>query len=128
MAGAFIFKGVDNMINTFNFPKESEINALNRIKIKLGLNDGNKDELLTVLFDDASNLVCTYINSDVLPKKLSWMAEEIAIKRFRKIGAEGIKSKQIDVIRKDFDENILSEYIVTLDKYIKENSNKLRLF
>lgn len=116
------------MINTFNFPKESEINALNRIKIKLGLNDGNKDELLTVLFDDASNLVCTYINSDVLPKKLSWMAEEIAIKRFRKIGAEGIKSKQIDVIRKDFDENILSEYIVTLDKYIKENSNKLRLF
>lgn len=116
------------MINTFNFPKESEINALNRIKIKLGLNDGNKDELLTVLFDDASNLICTYINSDVLPKKLSWMAEEIAIKRFRKIGAEGIKSKQIDVIRKDFDENILSEYIVTLDKYIKENSNKLRLF
>lgn len=116
------------MINTFNFPKESEINALNRIKIKLGLNDGDKDELLTVLFDDASNLVCTYINSDVLPKKLSWMAEEIAIKRFRKIGAEGIKSKQIDVIRKDFDENILSEYIVTLDKYIKENSNKLRLF
>ena len=116
------------MINTFNFPKESEINALNRIKIKLGLNDGDKDELLTVLFDDASNLVCTYINSDVLPNKLSWMAEEIAIKRFRKIGAEGIKSKQIDVIRKDFDENILSEYIVTLDKYIKENSNKLRLF
>lgn len=116
------------MFNTFNFPKESEINALNRIKIKLGLNDGNKDELLTVLFDDASNLVCTYINSDVLPNKLSWMAEEIAIKRFRKIGAEGIKSKQIDVIRKDFDENILSEYIVTLDKYIKENSNKLRLF
>lgn len=116
------------MFTSFNFPKESEINALNRIKIKLGLNDGNKDELLTVLFDDASNLVCTYINSDVLPSKLSWMAEEIAIKRFRKIGAEGIKSKQIDVIRKDFDENILSEYIVTLDKYIKENSNKLRLF
>ena len=116
------------MFTSFNFPKESEINALNRIKIKLGLNDGNKDELLTVLFDDASNLVCTYINSDVLPNKLSWMAEEIAIKRFRKIGAEGIKSKQIDVIRKDFDENILSEYTVTLDKYIKENSNKLRLF
>lgn len=116
------------MFKSFNFPKESEINALNRIKIKLGLNDGNKDELLTVLFDDASNLVCTYINSDVLPNKLSWMAEEIAIKRFRKIGAEGIKSKQIDVIRKDFDENILSEYIVALDKYIKENSNKLRLF
>lgn len=116
------------MFTSFNFPKESEINALNRIKIKLGLNDGNKDELLTVLFDDASNLVCTYINSDVLPNKLSWMAEEIAIKRFRKIGAEGIKSKQIDVIRKDFDENILSEYIVALDKYIKENSNKLRLF
>ena len=116
------------MFTSFNFPKESEINALNRIKIKLGLNGGNKDELLTVLFDDASNLVCTYINSDVLPNKLSWMAEEIAIKRFRRIGAEGIKSKQIDVIQKTFDENILSEYIVALDKYIKENSNKLRLF
>lgn len=116
------------MINTFNFPKQSEINALNRIKIKLGLNDGNKDELLTVLFDDASNLVCTYINSDVLPQKLSWIAEEIAIKRFRRIGAEGITSKQIDVIKKDFDNNIISEYIVALDRYIKESSSGLRLF
>lgn len=119
------------LITSFNFPKESEINALNRIKIKLGLNDGNKDELLTVLFDDASNLVCTYINSDILPNKLSWIAEEVAIKRFRKIGAEGIKSKQIDVIQKTFDDNILSEYIVTLDKYIQDNiksNNSLRLF
>ena len=116
------------MFTSFNFAIESEIIAFNRLKIKLGLNDGFKDELLTVLFDDASNLVCTYINSDVLPNKLSWMAEEIAIKRFRRIGAEGIKSKQIDVIQKTFDENILSEYIVALDKYIKENSNKLRLF
>lgn len=116
------------MITSFNFPKQSEINALNRIKIKLGLTDGNKDELLTVLFDDASNLVCTYINSDSLPNKLSWIAEEIAIKRFRRIGAEGIKSKQIDVIKKDFDENILSEYKAALDKHIKINSEKVRIF
>lgn len=116
------------MINTFNFPKESEINALNRIKIKLGLNDGDKDELLTVLFDDASNLVCTYINSDVLPKKLSWIAEDIAIKRFRKIGAEGMTSKQIDVIKKDFDTNLLSEYTDILDSYVRKNAAKLRIF
>lgn len=116
------------MIATFNFPKESEINALNRIRIKLGLNDGSKDELLAVLFDDASNLVCTYINSDVLPNKLSWIAEDIAIKRFRKIGAEGMTSKQIDVIKKDFDTNLLSEYTDILDSYVRKNSAKLRIF
>lgn len=118
------------MINTFNFPKESEINALNRIKIKLGLNDGNKDELLAVLFEDASNLICTYINSDVLPNKLSWIAEEIAIKRYRKIGAEGIKTEQIDVISTQFDDSIIAEYQITIDQYIKNNSNpvSVRIF
>lgn len=116
------------MIATFNFPKESEINALNRIKIKLGLNDGNKDELLTVLFEDASNLVCTYINSDAIPKKLSWIAEEIAIKRFRKIGAEGIISEQIDVIRTDFDDSIINEYQVAINMYIQNNVKSMRIF
>lgn len=116
------------MITTFNFPKESEINALNRVKIKLGLNDGSKDELLTVLFDDASNLICAYINSDVLPDKLFWIAEDIAIKRYRKIGAEGMTSKQIDVIRKDFDADLLSEYASILNEYKRNHTATVRIF
>lgn len=111
------------MINTFNFSKKSEINSLNRIKVKLGLNDESTDELLSILFEDASNLICTYINSDTLPNNLLWIAEEIAIKRYRKIGAEGIKSEQIDVIKTDFDDSIIAEYQITLDQHIKNNSN-----
>lgn len=59
------------MINTFKFPKESEINAISRIKTKLSLKDDSKNELLTVLFEDASNAICTYINKETLPSKLT---------------------------------------------------------
>lgn len=116
------------MITTFNFPKEFEIEALNRIKIKLELKDGSKDELLTVLYEDASNMICNYINSNELPKNISWIAEEIAIKRYRKLGTEGMKSEQIDVIKTEFDGNLINEYIPILNKHIKNNSGYVRIF
>ena len=37
-------------------------------------------------------------------------------------------SKQIDVIKKDFDTNLLSEYTDILDSYVRKNAAKLRIF
>lgn len=116
------------MINTFNFPKQSNIDAINRIRLKIGINDSSKDELLTILFEDASNLICSYINTETVPQKFTWIAENIAIKGFRKIGSEGMKSKQIDVINKTFEDSVLDEFKDVLDEYNKSNSRKLRLF
>lgn len=116
------------MINTFNFPKQSNIDAVNRIKTKIGLKDSNKDELLTVLFEDASNLVCSYIGSETIPINFTWIAENIAIKAYRKKGSEGMKSSQIDVINKVFEEDMLDEFKSVLDEYKNSQKKKLRLF
>lgn len=116
------------MINTFNFPKQSNIDAINKIKIKIGLKDSSKDELLTVLFEDASDLVCSYLGSETVPIKFIWITENIAIKGYRKIGSEGMKSKQIDVINKVFEENMLNEFKDVLDEYKNSQKKKLRLF
>lgn len=116
------------MINTFKFPKESETNAINRIKTKLQVSDSNEDELLKILYEDASNLISTYLNSNEVPAKLTWIAEEITIKRYRKIGSEGLKSEQIDVIANTFDDNPLTEYMIFLKEYKSVNYRSFRLF
>ncbi len=117
------------MSRTFNFPKAVEINAISRIKSKLQINDSNEDELLSILFEDASNLICIYIGLADLPTILVWVAEEITIKRYRKIGSEGLKSEQIDVISNTFDDNPLSEYIHILEEYkTSQRKSTLRIF
>lgn len=90
---------------------------LERIKLKLSIKNNDDDALLSMLLDDASNLICLYINQDILPLKLNWIAEEIAIKRYRKIGSEGLKAESIDIIKNDFESNPLSEYELILEKY-----------
>lgn len=116
------------MINAFKFPRQSNVDAVSRIRTKIGLKDSNKDELLTVLFEDASNLVCSYINAETIPTKFIWIAENVAIKYFRKVGSEGLKAKQIDVINKTFEENLLDEYKIILDEYKKNQKKTVRLF
>lgn len=99
---------------------------LERIKLKLSIKNNDDDALLSMLLEDASNLICLYIGQDVLPSKLNWIVEEIAIKRFRKIGSEGLKAESIDVIKSDFESNPLSEYRLILEEYKSASKRKLR--
>jgi regulator of RNase E activity RraB len=99
---------------------------LTRIKLKLSITDNNQDALLTMLLEDASNLICLYVTQETLPAKLAWIAEEIAIKRFRKIGSEGLKAESIDVIKNDFEDAPLSEYSSILNEYKASNKKRLR--
>lgn len=99
---------------------------LERIKLKLSIKNNEDDALLSMLLEDASNLICLYIGQDTLPSKLNWIAEEVAIKRFRKIGSEGLKAESIDVIKSDFESNPLSEYRLILEEYKSASKRKLR--
>nr|DAP80540.1 MAG TPA: PORTAL PROTEIN, 15 PROTEIN, HEAD PROTEIN, VIRAL INFECTION, TAILED.2A [Caudoviricetes sp.] len=100
--------------------------SLDRIKLKLGLEDDAQDDLLSIFIDDASKLICLYISTETLPVNLNFIAEEIAIKRFRKIGSEGLTSESIDVIQSSFESDTLTEYKPLLDEYKKSQSRRLR--
>lgn len=98
---------------------------LTNIKIKLGIEDDLEDILLTVLLSDAINYMKTYLSSDI-PKELEFIAEEVAIKRYRRIGSEGITTEKIDVLSTTYStENDFNEYLLIMDRYkSKTNSGK----
>lgn len=96
------------------------------IKLKLGLtDDSEKDNLLMVLLDDAIDYMKTYIETDTIPVQLQFIAEEVAIKRYRRIGSEGISTEKIDVLSTSYKSDDFYEY-KPLMKLYKNNNVKVK--
>lgn len=90
---------------------------LTNLKIKLGLEDDSEDTLLTILLTDAINYMVVYIGEQI-PNELEFIAEEVAIKRYRRIGSEGINVEKVDVLSTTYNtENDFKEYLPIMDKY-----------
>lgn len=98
---------------------------LERIKVILGLSvdDESKDTLLTDLLENAINTIIVYlgVNVDEFPAQLNFIAEELTIARYRKIGAEGISTEKIDEISTTYSINDLNRYKDVLNMY-KDNN------
>lgn len=95
---------------------------LERIKVILGLvDDESKDTLLTVLLENAINTIVVYLGANDFPAQLNFIAEELTVSRYRKIGAEGISTEKIDEISTTYSVNDLVRYKDVLNLY-KDNN------
>lgn len=96
---------------------------LERIKIMLNLDtdDSSKDTLLTILLENAVSTICVYLGVDSFPATLEYIAQELTVARYRKIGAEGISTEKIDEISTTYSVNDLNRYKDVLNIY-KENN------
>lgn len=103
---------------------------LMNIKILLSLEDDNtKDELLAILSRNAMNTLIVYLGLKQLPIELNFIAEEMVVTRFRKLGSEGVQSEKIDVLSTTYTYNIdeLAPYKSLLEKYKDNNLNNKRM-
>lgn len=91
------------------------------------LNDKQKKQV-ELFYNDASNLIKLYIKQPLLPLDLMFIAEEIAVQRFRRIGTEAVSQESVDVVSSTFNSmNVLAEYTPILDAYMRPSANgKLR--
>ena len=98
---------------------------LERIKVILGLDleDTSEDTLLTILLENAISTICVYLNVGTFPASLEFIAQELAVARYRKIGAEGISTEKIDDISTTYSVNDLNRYKDVLETY--KNNNDL---
>lgn len=91
---------------------------ITNLKIKLELsNDSSKDAILSILLSDAISLINLYLNTPTIPKPLEFIAEELAVKRFRKIGNESTTVEKIDILSTTYSTDDITEYIPILDLY-----------
>ena len=69
---------------------------LNRIKVLLGINDYDNDELINEIIELTKSKILNYIDKTELPKELEFVLVELSIQRYNKIGSEGISSERVE--------------------------------
>lgn len=103
-------------------------NYLERVKLLLHVT--NQDELLAEIIILTTEKILSRINEDTIPSKLEWILIEASIKRFNKIGSEGITSENIEGSQISYGGDI-EEYEIYFADYIEyknNNAKRWRLF
>ena len=95
--------------------------TLDNIKTLLSLEDDTQDEILAILLTNASKMICVYLGIDELPSTLEFVAEDMAVMKYRKLGAEGVRQEKIDVLSTTYVTNDLNPFKDILNQY-KDNS------
>lgn len=68
---------------------------LERIKTLLGITDTLQDELLSILISNVSNHLIVMLGKDI-PADLEFIVEEITVRRFNRLGTEGMKTESVE--------------------------------
>lgn len=90
---------------------------LNNVKILLEINDSSQDSILTVLLTHSIQLINLYLNTTEIPRELEFIAEQITIKKYNRLGSEGVITEKLDVISNTYSLDDLAEYKGVLDMY-----------
>lgn len=104
--------------------------TLDNIKLLLSLaNDDSQDEILEVLLNNAVNTIKVYLGIDNIPRELEFVAEQMTVIKFRRLGAEGIETEKIDVLSTKYEKDDIAPFKEILAMY-KTNTlggRKLRM-
>ncbi len=100
---------------------------LTNIKLKLSITDVEQDELLTALCKDAYLYMYIFFDCDpkskdkdkrAVPTQLTFVLENVVVKRYRRLGAEGISIEKIDVLSTTYESgDDFAEYFDIMQKY-----------
>lgn len=105
------------------------LEIINTVKLILGLEDNEKDNLLLSIINIQTNALLTKINEPLLPPQLEFIVIETSIVRFNRLGSEGLKSENIDVISQTFIEDVFEPYLSYISNYKSslKSPSKLRM-
>lgn len=69
---------------------------LERIKTILGIEDTIQDGVLSILIENVSNHLKVLLGKEEIPTELSFIVEEITVRRFNRLGTEGMQSESVE--------------------------------
>jgi hypothetical protein len=100
---------------------------LTNIKLKLSITDNEQDNLLIALCKDAYQYMYIFFDCDpkstdkdkrAVPTQLTFILENVVVKRYRRLGAEGISIEKIDVLSTTYESgDDFAEYFDIMQKY-----------
>lgn len=69
---------------------------LERIKTLLGIEDTLQDDVLNIIIDNVSSHLKALLGKNDIPESLNFIVEEITVRRFNRLGAEGMQSESVE--------------------------------
>ena len=92
--------------------------TLDNVKVLLSLtDDSSQDGLLTVLLNNAVSTIILYLGVEDIPDELTFIAEQMTVIKYRRIGAEGIDTEKIDVLSTKYVADDLNPFKDLLNQY-----------
>ena len=83
---------------------------ITQAKILLGITDNLQDELLATIATLTTSNFLAYTGVDDVPEGLEYIITEVIIKRFNRIGAEGMKIQSLEGTSMTFNADDFREY------------------
>ncbi|MBM0772700.1 phage head-tail connector protein [Staphylococcus epidermidis] len=105
--------------------------TLENVKLLLSINDDLQDELLKKIIDNTEKRLISLLplETETIPERLEYIVEEVAVKRFNRVGAEAMSSESVDGRSSTFQANDFDEYMDVIESlYPKSRSQKGRGF
>ncbi|MGW7931873.1 phage head-tail connector protein [Staphylococcus xylosus] len=98
---------------------------LDDVKKRIGINDKKQDEQLQEIINGCIERLLALLpsNQESIPSKLEFIVKEVAVKRYNRIGAEGMKSESVDGRSNSYESNDFEEYHDIIEKYFDNGSN-----
>lgn len=86
------------------------------VKTLLGIIDSDQDELLSVIEANTIALFKLITGVDYVPMELEFMVIEVMVKRYNRIGNEGMSQERQADLTQVFEKSDFDEYQALLDK------------
>lgn len=72
------------------------------------------------VYDLTTSRLLFLIKEDEVPARLSYIVDEVAIKRFNRLANEGYKSYTQDGLRIEFDDDDFKPFLADIDDWLEE--------
>ena len=79
------------------------------------------------MLNNAVSTIILYLGVEDIPDELTFIAEQMTVIKYRRIGAEGIDTEKIDVLSTKYIADDLKPFISMLDRYKDNNLGGRRL-
>lgn len=100
--------------------------TLDNVKLLLSINDNVQDELLKRIIDNTEKRLISLLplETEEIPERLEYIVEEVSVKRFNRVGAEGMTQESVDGRSNTFQANDFDEYMDVIDQYTPRTTGK----
>ena len=99
---------------------------LNNLKLMLGIDGTDRDELLNLIISNTTARLMTLIGGIEPPSSLNHIILEVAIIRFNRIGSEGLASHSVEGESQTFKENDFDAFASDIQAFLESQTEVSR--